>query len=613
MNYSCPTPECTFNLSGVSFSELEAREVAHHCPVCKRPLSSNRPDHEVSGFMEEIRRDAEAMFGREDELDEILSSVKENREGVLWIAGQAGIGKSFLLAKLTTTLIDQPIENEPLVLAYRFRAEDRERCNRESFARFVVERLEEAKLIEEDSAGETEERSWLGHQLACLNAQSRVILILDGLDEIAQRDENFAEEVPLAHQYPNLLWVCAGKPTLELERTMKPAISLFPEGLPLMRDLDLKVMLASSIAPLWKDLNLPTGKKGERLVERFVEDATRRASGLPLFAKHVLEDLKSGKYELGKGTLPELPAGLDAYHEDLLGRLGTGDLQAMTTQLVATLTVAHEPLALRELIAFLSFRKLITGKKASGVVEESLKALSSMINTAPDPEEEVGYQFFHPTLRDHALEASGLSNSVELARDAFADLVTEGDPPEVLSNYLTRCSVRHLMQAGRNEQARDFLLDLENLHAMNVLGIEWPELLGYWEELGGEREAMKYLDSITQVFENEPEEQDLKKIDLVCLLAREANWNKCERAICEQALRLHLRILGPKHPRVALCWRNLAHTEGKERAKEYKAMAKWAELRAQGQFAENVDPEAFEKEVGIPYSRALEIEEELKG
>ncbi|MDG1326176.1 MAG: hypothetical protein P8P49_10435, partial [Opitutales bacterium] len=43
------------------------------------------------------------------------------------------------------------------------------------------------------------------------------------------------------------------------------------------------------------------------------------------------------------------------------------------------------------------------------------------------------------------------------------------------------------------------------------------------------------------------------------------------------------------------------------------AMTKWAELRSQGQFAEEIDPKAFEKEVGIPYSRALGIEEDIMG
>ena len=41
-------------------------------------------------------------------------------------------------------------------------------------------------------------------------------------------------------------------------------------------------------------------------------------------------------------------------------------------------------------------------------------------------------------------------------------------------------------------------------------------------------------------------------------------------------------------------------------------MAKWSELRSQGEFLDKVDPKAFEEEVGITYSRAIEIEEALK-
>ena len=54
------------------------------------------------------------------------------------------------------------------------------------------------------------------------------------------------------------------------------------------------------------------------------------------------------------------------------------------------------------------------------------------------------------------------------------------------------------------------------------------------------------------------------------------------------------------------------HSGDKTQTVKYKAMVKWAELRTQGQFLEKVDPKAFEKEVGIPYSRAIEIEEEIK-
>ena len=41
-------------------------------------------------------------------------------------------------------------------------------------------------------------------------------------------------------------------------------------------------------------------------------------------------------------------------------------------------------------------------------------------------------------------------------------------------------------------------------------------------------------------------------------------------------------------------------------------MSRWSELRAEGKFVNHVDPDAFEKEVGIAHERPLEIEKEFK-
>jgi len=67
---------------------------------------------------------------------------------------------------------------------------------------------------------------------------------------------------------------------------------------------------------------------------------------------------------------------------------------------------------------------------------------------------------------------------------------------------------------------------------------------------------------------------------------------------------------------MALGWLNLANRSkengNKNAHSEYKAMSKWSELRGEGKFVNNVDPDAFEKEVGIAHERALEIEKEFK-
>jgi len=44
-----------------------------------------------------------------------------------------------------------------------------------------------------------------------------------------------------------------------------------------------------------------------------------------------------------------------------------------------------------------------------------------------------------------------------------------------------------------------------------------------------------------------------------------------------------------------------------------KSRLRKSELRGKGKFVNNVDHDSYEKEVGIPYSRALEIEEEIMG
>jgi tetratricopeptide (TPR) repeat protein len=84
----------------------------------------------------------------------------------------------------------------------------------------------------------------------------------------------------------------------------------------------------------------------------------------------------------------------------------------------------------------------------------------------------------------------------------------------------------------------------------------------------------------------------------------------------EKSLKIYLEKLGHDHPDVALSYNNLGtayYNKGEyDRGIEYKAMAKWSELRTQGEFLENVDPKAFEEEIGIPYSRTIEIEEALK-
>ena len=59
---------------------------------------------QIQDFTSEIIRDASQMVGRFEDQNKIEEAVKSLNEGVIWLTGTAGIGKSFLSARLMRDL-----------------------------------------------------------------------------------------------------------------------------------------------------------------------------------------------------------------------------------------------------------------------------------------------------------------------------------------------------------------------------------------------------------------------------------------------------------------------------------------------------------------------------
>ena len=78
-----------------------------------------------------------------------------------------------------------------------------------------------------------------------VRADSTVIVILDGLDEITSRDPQFAEESLLPLAFDRVTWLLVGRHDPLLERLLSDGIgtTVFPEGLPRMSDDDIRFML----------------------------------------------------------------------------------------------------------------------------------------------------------------------------------------------------------------------------------------------------------------------------------------------------------------------------------------------------------------------------------
>ena len=543
---------------GKSDSSLNARE-AYDRIFPTRSLSKSK-DFQVNGLEGEILQEARKMVGRAEQLEQILAMIRERKNGVLWIDGLPGMGKSALMAKVYMELIENlPVPNQT-VLPYRFRANDQDRCNRKSFAQFLIERLVDAEALRdvfEDQPKEKAEKR-LKSALGLLKDDQTLVLLLDGLDEIANSDQGFAEEIPLALRFSNVLWVCSGRPEPTIEEPMHRlgGEQVFPEGLPPMNENDVRAMFMEKLGPLQRKKLIVNERDGEDGAESpFVHLVTERAGGLPLYVVYAIGDVLNGTYRVLDGE-ENLPPSLDAYHAKLIERLGIGALAEILTPLAAGLAVAREPLSEREIFQLLLFMNRME-KDEEELVDRALLALSGMLTTAPDPEGEVGYRLFHQSLREHILGNPEMTSPVKRARRAFADLAEREEQPDCLRNYLLRCGIDHLLETDRKEGAERLLLDLDHLYAMNRQKIEETTLYRYWEELGGESRSMQYRESVDKTLKDLNDKDSFAKADLAQSLADVARWKNLRAQLAEKILESKLAKLGQDHPDVAISYNNL--------------------------------------------------------
>ena len=151
-----------------------------------------------------------------------------------------------------------------------------------------------------------------------------------------------------------------------------------------MQIQDIRSMLLERIGLFRNKLLAGDKEKGDEVVNPFIDLVAKRAEGLPLFVNYVTQDVQQGNYPLD-GTA-NLPKGLTAYHEKLIEGLGVGALKELLTPLVATLSMANEPLAEQEIITFLRLRDRIPDGEAGDKLVIKGLAAPEYVKAAPDPE-----------------------------------------------------------------------------------------------------------------------------------------------------------------------------------------------------------------------------------
>ena len=512
---------------------------------------ASEKEFKIQGFGQEIQRDANQMVGRYEEQEHIESSFKDLEQGIVWITGPAGIGKSFLVARLSQYLIDNNKDKKKIILPYRFKSGDDARCSRDAFATFAIERLVSmGALIDNfkvEEKGKAEDR--LKSCLDYLSKDTQVIFILDGLDELLSRDTTFAQDIPMGLNTLRVTWVCSGRPEPELVKAFSNSrvINPYPNGLPAMQIQDIRSMLLERIGLFRNKLLAGDKEKDDEVANPFVDLVAKRADGLPLFVNYVTQDIQQGNYPLD-GTA-NLPKGLTAYHEKLIEGLGVGALKELLTPLVATLAMANEPLAEQEIITFLRLRdRIADGEAGDRLVAKGLAAIASMLRWAPDPEGEDGYVLHHLSLREHILSTDTMSYPVEQARKAFAKAAMSPDDDASISNYLYRTGIDHLLSNDQVDYAREMLLDLNYLGKMFELEKQNIDILQYWLKIGDDGQGEGYIKSAKQFIE-----KDLKKEDLDVLIdcisfINTAGWFSAGVKIGKLVAKAHETKLGKEHP-----------------------------------------------------------------
>jgi tetratricopeptide (TPR) repeat protein len=177
----------------------------------------------------------------------------------------------------------------------------------------------------------------------------------------------------------------------------------------------------------------------------------KRASGLPLFVKFLIEDLLAGRIDFFD---PEkLPLGLNEYYERLLKGLSVGDLNSLVTPIIAALSISKYPLdqsALCEL--FVYARRIYDKRTGVSLIEETIKNIDVLVALAPTPWGNTGIILTHETLLTYTYETEHLENERSLIKETLLHLIDNSDLLEQKGNlykYVLLAGPTHLLDEGR--------------------------------------------------------------------------------------------------------------------------------------------------------------------
>lgn len=431
---------------------------------------SNEDKLSVQSFDQQIRADAANLVGRRDERARLATIISSAPGGVHWVSGPAGAGKSLVVAGAIADAWDSaPLRTT--ILAFRFRAGD-PRCGRSVFLRFANERLvRELPNVRRPGGSPLDE---LRHRIQHLT-ETRLVFVLDGLDELAEQDPTFAAEVPCALEVEGVTWLCAGRAERGLAQAFDGASLPFAGGtLPPMSDADVRSMILERLGRARARLIANDHEVGGSVTNAFVDAVTERAAGAPIYVHHVISDLIARRLSPEPERLLELPGSLLVYHERIVARVGVGSMALVATPIIMTLAHAREPLSVAQIEGVLADGWELLGGECDPnlLVRRALGALDSVLRRH-GVDWPPTYGLFHHSFREYLRTAPTTAGAYRTAGMRLARLAQR--PPSespALERYFLRWSVQHMLEQVDAQGGAD-------LHALLAGGrhvIQWARV-----------------------------------------------------------------------------------------------------------------------------------------
>ena len=267
------------------------------------------------------------------------------------------------------------------------------------------------------------------------------------------------------------VWVIASRPDPAVLRAVD-GTPIFPDGLPPMSSADTRAMLLHGMGLRKHDLVALDRDDGEGATNEFVDAVVNAASGLPIYVRHVIDDLASGVLTVNQAG--ELPPSLDAYFDGLLRRGGLTDAHRDLSVLLSVLALAREPLDREAMATLLCQGQVGDEQPFDQRVKTALALGASLLTTGANPDSEAGFRLYHLSLRDHLLgKASPLRGSVDDARRLLSRLATQWSTlrDTGLGRHLFRCGSAYDLSWGGPRGASEVsrrLTNFEYLYARAV-------------------------------------------------------------------------------------------------------------------------------------------------